>query len=460
MTKPALVCAAAVLFIVTACAPAPAELIPAPAPPAPSESTPENAGSETVLSACGNWDPSQRDWFELEAATSAVASAGVEGFVLPASSSTRYNTVMEVCPSLWWVLTHDGESRFLDLGAGVWSQGPSLSPSGITESSADAGVQSGGPTWGFRDSALAGNQVFLSDGVLDASQQCVRIDVHALSLADLLTPTPDRINTEVIYQSSPCVSFTDPWRADSPLRTHLGAALAYSPQADALFLTIGDFHLAASSLSQAEAIGLANTEKDYALLSDPNAAIGALIEIPLDESEARVVAKGLRNSLGVATDREGAVWISDHGPRGGDELNLFAPGANYGWPLTTMGEPYDRSSFPDDPNQLLAPWLDNGSTVIPGTTNPVLWWTPAIAPTQLVPLGGTSTTPPLLAIGGLASEAIIIVALDGDETQEISRVRLGERVRNVAGDSTGSFLVTITDSATLWVVSTATFRGL
>ncbi|MDA8909555.1 hypothetical protein N9I09_01390 [Pontimonas sp.] len=75
MTKPAVVCAAAVLFAVTACAPAPAELITAPAPPAPSESTAENAGSETSVSACGDWDPSQRDWFELEATTSSVASA-------------------------------------------------------------------------------------------------------------------------------------------------------------------------------------------------------------------------------------------------------------------------------------------------------------------------------------------------------------------------------------------------
>lgn len=94
----------------------------------------------------------------------------------------------------------------------------------------------------------------------------------------------------------------DPYREASPLRTHLGAALLYSPLTDSLFLTIGDFHLAASSLSQAQAIGLANTEKDYALLADPAAAIGAVIEIPLDGEE-----------------------------------------------------PYDRSSWPDDPNQLLPP---------------------------------------------------------------------------------------------------------
>jgi len=454
MKKSALFLSLALVWGLGACAPAPPAPIPAAAPAAPPAPAETTGGMGVEPSVCVSFQPGQREWFELEKISGPLGdNAVVSRFVLPAADASRYNTVLEVCPGLWFVLTHTGESRLLDLDEGIWSRGPTLSPSGATRSLSAPGVESGGPTWGFRDSTLAGNQVFISDGVLDTDQRCVRIDVHALSLSDLLSPASEA-TTEVVYQSTPCVSYQDPYREASPLRTHLGAALVYSPLTDSLFLTIGDFHLAASSLSQAQAIGLANTEKDYALLADPAAAIGAVIEIPLDGGEPQIVAKGLRNSLGITLDGEGSLWISDHGPRGGDELNLFARGANYGWPLTTMGEPYDRSSWPDDPNQLLAPWLDNGQKIIPGTTDPALWWTPAIAPTGVVSLSSS-----LMALGGLASEAIIVVSRDGDQAREIRRITLGQRVRDLAGDEKGSRLIAITDSATVFVISTAAIAG-
>jgi|AntAceMinimDraft_6_1070360.scaffolds.fasta_scaffold01954_2 hypothetical protein len=438
-----------------------ADPVPAPAPAAAPATPPEDADSVATPSACDLFDPGEREWFELEETGGSFANSPViAGYTLPAASASRYNTVLEICPNLWFVLTHDGESRLLDLETGVWSPGPTLSPSGATNQIPAPGVDSGGPTWGFRDSTLGDDQVYLSDGVIDTAAECVRVDVHALNLSDLLSsPTEDTVETTVIYRSTPCVSYTDDWRSASPLRTHLGGALGISPGQDSLLLTIGDFHLAASSISQAVAIGLANTETDYDILASETAAVGALIEIPLQGGPPQIVAKGLRNSLGITATAAGSVWMSDHGPSGGDELNFYTQGANYGWPLTTQGEPYDRSSWPNDPNQLLAPWLDNGDAVVPGTTPPTLWWTPAIAPTAVVDISGESAETSLLALGGLRSEAIIVVALTDGVAEELTRIRLGERVRDMAGNQAGSLLVAVTDQSTLWVLSAENVRG-
>ena len=83
---------------------------------------------------------------------------------------------------------------------------------------------------------------------------------------------------------------------------------------------------------------------------------------------------GHRNPQGLAVHpATGAVWIHEHGPRGGDEVNVLRGGANYGWPVATHGREYRR---------------DGGGSIgagseAPGTEPPLLHWTPAIAPSGM-----------------------------------------------------------------------------
>ena len=151
MKKSALFLSLALVWGLGACAPTPPAPIPATAPaapPAPAEAT-DGAGVEP--SVCVSFEPGQREWFELEKISGSLGNdAVVSRFVLPASEASRYNTVLEVCPGLWFVLTHTGESRLLDLDEGIWSRGPTLSPSGSTRSLSAPGVESGGPTWGMK----------------------------------------------------------------------------------------------------------------------------------------------------------------------------------------------------------------------------------------------------------------------------------------------------------------------
>ena len=69
----------------------------------------------------------------------------------------------------------------------------------------------------------------------------------------------------------------------------------------------------------------------------PESHFGKLLRVETHTGEVEVLASGLRNPQGLARDAHGNLWETEHGPKGGDELNLLKPGANYGWPLVTHG---------------------------------------------------------------------------------------------------------------------------
>jgi glucose/arabinose dehydrogenase len=82
-------------------------------------------------------------------------------------------------------------------------------------------------------------------------------------------------------------------------------------------------------------------------------------------------ALGVRNPQGLARDpRDGSLWETEHGPRGGDELNRIERGKNYGWPLVTTGINYDGTPITDQ-------------KTAPGFESPVVDWTPSIAASQI-----------------------------------------------------------------------------
>jgi glucose/arabinose dehydrogenase len=84
-----------------------------------------------------------------------------------------------------------------------------------------------------------------------------------------------------------------------------------------------------------------------------------------------IYALGLRSPQGLAMDAKGSLWETEHGPRGGDELNNIAKGRNYGWPIIAHGIDY-----PGVP-------IGDGSTAKPGLEQPVYYWDPVIAPSSV-----------------------------------------------------------------------------
>lgn len=182
---------------------------------------------------------------------------------------------------------------------------------------------------------------------------------------------------------------------------------------------------------------------------DPQTGYGAVIRIlpdggpPPDMPIAAgrlpgLVSHGHRNVQGIAHDpATGRLWTLEHGPAGGDELNLIVQGGNYGWPVVSYGVNYNGRE------------IGNGRAAhAPEFIPPRYYWDPVIAPGGMVVYHGAMFPEwqgDILA-GGLVAQAVVRLALDGDRV--IAEERLVEgigRVRDVAVDHDGAVLF-VTDA--------------
>ena len=154
---------------------------------------------------------------------------------------------------------------------------------------------------------------------------------------------------------------------------------------------------------------------------------------------ATIWSYGHRNIQGATFDRKGRLWMTEHGPQGGDELNLIRPGVNYGWPVITHGENYGGGK------------IGEGITSAPGMAQPVVYWTPSIAPSGLAYLDtdryGQDWNGNLL-LGSLKFGNLVRLVLDGDRVveQEVVLPELGQRVRDVRLGPDGLVYI-LTDSS-------------
>lgn len=101
---------------------------------------------------------------------------------------------------------------------------------------------------------------------------------------------------------------------------------------------------------------------------DPRSHLGKLVRIDLRTKNAEILVRGLRVPSGLVRDAKGNLWETEHGPQGGDELNLLLPGLNYGWPDATYGIQYGNTEWPHASVQ--------GSHS--GFAKPVYAWVPSI----------------------------------------------------------------------------------
>ncbi|AJC66069.1 PQQ-dependent sugar dehydrogenase [Dickeya zeae] len=168
---------------------------------------------------------------------------------------------------------------------------------------------------------------------------------------------------------------------------------------------------------------------------------GVPIDNPfVNHSGARpeIWAYGLRNPQGLALNPwSGDVWESEHGPRGGDEINIPQPGENYGWPLATYGIDYSGQRIPEFQGAEVA-----------GTAQPVYYWkvSPAISGMAFYNSSRFPAWRHSLFIGALAGTSLIRLSLEGDRivSQERLLTELGERIRDVRVGPDG-YLYVLTD---------------
>ena len=148
---------------------------------------------------------------------------------------------------------------------------------------------------------------------------------------------------------------------------------------------------------------------------------------------------GHRTPYGLAFAPDGRLWELEHGPRGGDELNLIEPGKNYGWPFVSYATNYDGVPIPSP---------DTRSDL----AKPVIYWTPVIAPGNMTFYQG-KVFPQWngsLLISGLNSRSLSRVVVDKGNATPAERWRIGFGVRDVA----------VAPDGAVWLIENTATGGL
>ena len=119
-----------------------------------------------------------------------------------------------------------------------------------------------------------------------------------------------------------------------------GGAMVYDPKTDELVVTVGDYSLN----------GIGNVfEGDVPPSQSMDSDLGKIMRVSRTTGESRIISMGHRNQQGLSISKDGELIATEHGPKGGDEINLIEEGKNYGWPYASMGTLYNAYTFPEKP---------------------------------------------------------------------------------------------------------------
>jgi glucose/arabinose dehydrogenase len=245
-----------------------------------------------------------------------------------------------------------------------------------------------------------------------------------------------------------------------------GAAIAFSPDNRYLYLAVGDRQRMTPAQDPNSPLGkiLRLTLDGKPAPGNPQAGkTGAatldVIDPPRDTEVAKTAAvvrpftfpgpnvtpaetwsSGHRTPYGLAFAPDGRLWELEHGPRGGDELNLIEPGKNYGWPLVSYATNYNMVAIPSPDTR-------------PDLAKPVIYWTPVIAPGSLTFYKGAMFPQwqGSALVGGMATRTLNRITFDGKGgAKTAERWAVAHQIRDVA----------VAPDGAVWAIENANPGGL
>lgn len=273
---------------------------------------------------------------------------------------------------------------------------------------------------GLMDVALAPD--FSESGELFLSYSCGTREANHTCLASAHFNGQALENTQEIFRVQPAKKGS----------AHYGGRITFLPD-DTLLLTLGDgFDYREQAQNTANHLGsIVRLNRDGSAPQD-NPFVGQ------DGTQAELFSIGHRNVQAILYDAETQrVFSNEHGPRGGDEINLIEAGKNYGWPKITYGVDYSGAE--------VSPY-----TELPGLEQPLLHWTPSIAPSGMTLYRGElfPQWQGNLLVSALAAKEVRRVVLDGTKVVEQQSLfkELDARFRDVRTGPDGAVYL-LTDSA-------------
>jgi aldose sugar dehydrogenase len=260
---------------------------------------------------------------------------------------------------------------------------------------------------GVKDSLLIGKTLYVAYTAWDEVTNGVRLAVSEFAV--------DVENSEVsfdreIYISRPAIK--------EPILGHqVGGKLALGENERTLYLSIGDF-----------------SKPDR--VQDKTTSLGKVMRIDLQRLNAEVYATGFRSpSGGLFYDKESnELWLTDHGPRGGDEINLIKRGKNYGWPIVSYGTIYERDG--------MSGYYGNKFNSHEGHEKPLMTFVPSIgigALAKYPPTGRNDFWDNDLFVAGMGNTTLYRVRREGTTLVYAEPVLSDYRIRAIQIDANGTF---------------------
>jgi cytochrome c2 len=278
------------------------------------------------------------------------------------------------------------------------------------------------------DSASVPPRILLSHYAWHPGERCVTIRVSATAMPDAGGPEPAVADWATIFDSSPCVPFGhDP---SMKLTNHAGGRMVWAPDGR-LMVSVGDMLY------------------EPRLPQDPDADYGKILLLN-EDGTTELYSLGHRNPEGLTIARNGTIWATEHGPRGGDELNRILPGRNYGWPFATYGTLADQSPVPLSEHR-----RDHGPYEAP-----VHAWMPSVGISSLVELGGREFPDweGDLLVASLNGRSVFRIRLDSVRAVYSERIEVGYRIRDLVEDPEGR-LILYADSGELITIDRVDSRS-
>jgi cytochrome c2 len=295
--------------------------------------------------------------------------------------------------------------------------------------SARADAMKGVQVWQFRvaDILVKENgdklQVFASHHYWNRQDKCftARVSMLEIERRALLAGEPAG-PWKTIFEATPCLPLEGPdsLHSNNPFGgMEIGGRMRLLGP-DELLLTVGDHDFS-------------GVESKHMLAQEPEALYGKTILIHLADGSHEVYTSGHRNPQGLFIDNTGTVWETEHGPQGGDELNILTKGTNYGWPLVTYGTDYGSSAWP----------LNKHQGRHEGFQPPAYAWVPSIGVSNLIRLQGEAfpNWKDDLLVSSLHGKTIYRVRLEGHTVVYAEPIAVGDRLRDIVEGPDGQILM-------------------